>query len=187
MARSFFALSTELIDLIAVSASRPDLLSLSRTNSKVYAVCLRQIYRESSPVDARAVVLFFRTMISNTQAASYVRKLTIYGESRRSGGQSVQSPREDSNVESNLPMQTGHRLSPHVPRFLRYAPPPPARLQDPLISSHPCLPATPPKAYPPVTTASAEICQDMPKSAQPNLGRPRQNKATLGSVLPKHS
>ncbi|KAJ7156331.1 hypothetical protein C8R46DRAFT_1040859 [Mycena filopes] len=39
----------------------------------------------------------------------------------------------------------------------------------------------------PVTTASAEICQDMPKSAQPNLGRRGQNWATLGSILPKHS
>ncbi|KAJ7167113.1 hypothetical protein C8R46DRAFT_1351275 [Mycena filopes] len=77
MLRPFSALPTELLDLIAVNASRPNLLTLSRTNRKVYAVCLRQIYPESSPVDARAVVLFFRTMISNKLAASYVLKLTM--------------------------------------------------------------------------------------------------------------
>ncbi|KAJ7140351.1 hypothetical protein C8R46DRAFT_1361238 [Mycena filopes] len=77
MPRQFSALPAELVDLIAANASSPDLLALCRTNRRVYAGCLRQIYCDSSPRSARAVVLFLRAIISNKLAASYVLTLTM--------------------------------------------------------------------------------------------------------------
>ncbi|KAJ7150778.1 hypothetical protein C8R46DRAFT_1229715 [Mycena filopes] len=77
MSRPFSTLPTELVDLIAAKACRPELLALGRTDRRVHTVCLRQIYREISLSDARAMVLFFRTVISNKLAASHVLIFTM--------------------------------------------------------------------------------------------------------------
>ncbi|KAJ7150773.1 hypothetical protein C8R46DRAFT_1124110 [Mycena filopes] len=77
MPRPFSTLPTELVDLIAAHTCRPELLVLGRTDRRVHTVCLRQIYRDISLSDVRAVVLFFRTVISNKLVASYVLKFAI--------------------------------------------------------------------------------------------------------------
>ncbi|KAJ7167130.1 hypothetical protein C8R46DRAFT_1351285 [Mycena filopes] len=77
MLRPFSLLPTEILDLIAGNSSLQDLLALCRADRSVHAVCLRQIYCDITLPDARSAVLFFRTMISNKLAASYVLNLAM--------------------------------------------------------------------------------------------------------------
>ncbi|KAJ7017694.1 hypothetical protein C8F04DRAFT_1154981 [Mycena alexandri] len=73
----FVALPTELVDLVSSHTADNDLLALCRTNRRVYAVCLRWIYRKVLLPNACTTVSFFKAVISNKLAASYVLDLSM--------------------------------------------------------------------------------------------------------------
>ncbi|KAJ7731882.1 hypothetical protein B0H16DRAFT_183902 [Mycena metata] len=77
LSSKFVALPTELVDLVSSHAADNDLVALCRTNRRVYDVCLRWIYRKVLLPDACTAVSFFKAVISNKIAASYVLDLTM--------------------------------------------------------------------------------------------------------------
>ncbi|KAJ7154155.1 hypothetical protein C8R46DRAFT_1118838, partial [Mycena filopes] len=77
MSSGLLTLPNELLDSLAEHATLGDLLSLCSTNRRLYAVCLRRIYSSVVLPDFARAVCFFRTAVSNNQAAALVRVLKI--------------------------------------------------------------------------------------------------------------
>ncbi|KAJ7150738.1 hypothetical protein C8R46DRAFT_1358238 [Mycena filopes] len=77
MSSKLLTLPNELLDILAEHQSLGDLLSICRTNRRLYTVCLRWIYRSVVLTDLPRLVGFFQTAVFNTQAAALVRILEM--------------------------------------------------------------------------------------------------------------
>ncbi|KAJ7023495.1 hypothetical protein C8F04DRAFT_1401655 [Mycena alexandri] len=73
----FSRLPVELIDAIASSVARKDLLSLCRSNHKVNSVCIRWIYHLVVLESRAPAIACFNTIISNIYPARSVRELIL--------------------------------------------------------------------------------------------------------------
>ncbi|KAJ7154157.1 hypothetical protein C8R46DRAFT_445950 [Mycena filopes] len=77
MSSGLLTLPNELLDSLAEHPTLGDLQSLCSTNRRLYAVCIRRIYSSVVLPDFARAVCFFRTAVSNNQAAALVRVLKI--------------------------------------------------------------------------------------------------------------
>ncbi|KAJ7116539.1 hypothetical protein C8R44DRAFT_854916 [Mycena epipterygia] len=79
----FLALPNELIHTVAGHTESRDLFSLCQTNRQIHNICLEWIYRSITVNDPARLVQCCKTIVSRTEAADLVRKLTISCYPRR--------------------------------------------------------------------------------------------------------